>query len=417
MRHNGKEPLKGEKMKVKKILALILALAMALSVNVPVFAESASAEKFAYSGEEVNFIDKDGKQFGMFTPLEGTAAVIEGSNVVIHYLPKNTTVYNGLHWGSKDDSELTRAENVNFNKNGSIDITLPSEGNAGYALPVAVLKEDGTSTSSQYYLAIPSADKLEGKSLIIPFAYSGSDIAFIDAGGEEFGMLLPKEDGLVSAAIVGDYVSIHYEPKTETYTALHWGKTDECGDKDNKPSEDVKLINGAYDFTLSKTDCGKAIPVAPLKESFSKSSWSSSKQYYFALPAEEILRKLGSGAIPYDGDAVQAIKVDRSPFGMMEPQGGTTAEINGSKVLINYVPKNTTTYTAIHWGLVDDEKLTRDVEIENGSFDIKLPKSKCEEDAVETILKEARRGGKKPQPRGKNGQFVPKNQKPTQKRR
>ena len=44
-------------------------------------------------------------------------------------------------------------------------------------------------------------------------------------------------------------------------------------------------------------------------------------------------------------------------------------------------------------------------------------KLQCEEDAVETILKEARRSSKKPQPRGKNGQFAPKNQKPTQKRR
>lgn len=38
-------------------------------------------------------------------------------------------------------------------------------------------------------------------------------------------------------------------------------------------------------------------------------------------------------------------------------------------------------------------------------------KLQCEEEAVEAILKEARRSGKKPQPMAKNGQFVPKKKK------
>ena len=38
-------------------------------------------------------------------------------------------------------------------------------------------------------------------------------------------------------------------------------------------------------------------------------------------------------------------------------------------------------------------------------------KLQCEEEAVEAILKEARRSGKKPQPRAKNGQFIPKKKK------
>lgn len=44
-------------------------------------------------------------------------------------------------------------------------------------------------------------------------------------------------------------------------------------------------------------------------------------------------------------------------------------------------------------------------------------KLQCEEDEVEAILKESVRRKKKVQPRSKNGQFAPKNQKPTQKRR
>jgi len=44
-------------------------------------------------------------------------------------------------------------------------------------------------------------------------------------------------------------------------------------------------------------------------------------------------------------------------------------------------------------------------------------KLQCEEDEVEMILKESVKRKKKVQPRAKNGQFVPKNQKPTKKRR
>lgn len=44
-------------------------------------------------------------------------------------------------------------------------------------------------------------------------------------------------------------------------------------------------------------------------------------------------------------------------------------------------------------------------------------KLQCEEDEVEMILKESVKRKKKVQPRAKNGQFAPKNQKPTQKRR
>ena len=116
------------------------------------------AEPFDYDGDEVNFIKDDGSQFGMFTPQEGTACVIDGDSVVIHYVPKNTTVYGSLHFGSIYD-ELTA--DVTFNEDGTFDISLP-KANCGKAIPVAPIKvKDGGTTSAQYYLAIPAADKLE----------------------------------------------------------------------------------------------------------------------------------------------------------------------------------------------------------------------------------------------------------------
>ena len=94
----------------------------------------------------------------MFAPQEGTSAALNGDNVVIHFVPKNTTVYNGIHWGPIDDAQLTR--DLAFNADGTFDITLPKT-SCGKALPVAPIKaKDGATTGDQYYLAIPAADKL-----------------------------------------------------------------------------------------------------------------------------------------------------------------------------------------------------------------------------------------------------------------
>ncbi|MBQ1675750.1 MAG: hypothetical protein II069_06945, partial [Oscillospiraceae bacterium] len=107
----------------------------------------------------VNFIKEDGEGFGMFTAQEGTTCVINGDNVVIHYVPKNTTVYGWLHFGGIADAELTK--DVTFNADGTFDITL-SKDKCGWALPVAPVKvKDGGTSSSQYYLAIPAEEKLE----------------------------------------------------------------------------------------------------------------------------------------------------------------------------------------------------------------------------------------------------------------
>ena len=42
----------------------------------------------------------------------------------IHYVPKNTTVYNALHWGAIDE-ELTK--DVLFNEDGSFDLTVSAD--------------------------------------------------------------------------------------------------------------------------------------------------------------------------------------------------------------------------------------------------------------------------------------------------
>ncbi|MBR4232862.1 MAG: hypothetical protein IKR95_06605, partial [Oscillospiraceae bacterium] len=138
----------------RKLLSLLLIAVMIASLAVTALA----AESFAYSGDDVAFIKEDGSAFGMFTAQDGTTAVLVDDNVVIHYVPKNTTVYNAIHWGAIDDAELTK--DLAFNADGTFDITLPKT-ECGKAISVAPVKvKDGGTTKEQYYLAIPAAEKL-----------------------------------------------------------------------------------------------------------------------------------------------------------------------------------------------------------------------------------------------------------------
>ena len=121
-------------------------------------AAAGSAESLAYSGDSVNFVKADGSAFGMVAAQEGTTAALDGDNVVIHYVPKNTTVYNAIHFGPITDTELTK--DVSFNADGTFDITL-SKDRCGTLIAVAPVKaKDGATTADQYYLAVPAAEKL-----------------------------------------------------------------------------------------------------------------------------------------------------------------------------------------------------------------------------------------------------------------
>ena len=142
------------KKNTRKLLSLLLAVVMIVSLSVTALA----AEALTYDVDEVSFIKADGSAFGMFGAQDGTSAALVGDNVVIHFVPKNTTVYNAIHWGAIDDAELTK--DVAFNEDGTFDITLPKT-ECGKAIPVAPVKaKDGATTKEQYYLAIPAAEKL-----------------------------------------------------------------------------------------------------------------------------------------------------------------------------------------------------------------------------------------------------------------
>ena len=144
----------------KTTLSLVLALILVLACAAPGLA---AAESFSYEGDTLAFIQEDGAPFGMFTPQEGTTVELEGDFIVIHFVPKNTTVYNGIHFGAIDDAELTA--DVAANADGTFDICLSTD-KAGTAFPIAPIKaKDGGTTSSQYYMAVPALSKISGASI------------------------------------------------------------------------------------------------------------------------------------------------------------------------------------------------------------------------------------------------------------
>ncbi len=161
--------------KIKRITAMILAVVMVF-IAAPVMPGSNTVyadttANIPYDGDDVNAIKADGDGFGMFTPQEGTTCMLDGDNVVIHYVPKNTTTYKGFIWGEISDVPNATDETVQPGvdvelKNGAFDVTLPKSycGTARAFAPIKNSFGKGSWTSAdQYYLAIPAADKLPTK--------------------------------------------------------------------------------------------------------------------------------------------------------------------------------------------------------------------------------------------------------------
>ena len=173
--------------KARKELVFMLALMMVFCVfPIRVFAEDTSEEskKIPYEGDVLGFYKEDlTSAFGMLSPQQsGSSCELKGDKVVIHIVPKNTTVYNALHWGYITE-ELT--PDVKFSEDGTIDMELSAEEYCGYAHPVAPIKvKDGKTTTDQYYLAVPAAEKLQPAS---------EDPTVVDPAAEEPAVEEPAE--------------------------------------------------------------------------------------------------------------------------------------------------------------------------------------------------------------------------------
>ena len=297
--------------------------------------DALTVDKFEYDGTTVQFIKKDGSAFGMWTPQEGSTYTYNDGKIHMSIIPKNKTVYGWMHWGGINE-ELTK--DVELDSDGTIVFDLDTE-NCGWAIPVApIKKKDGTTTSDQYYLAVPAleyftadadytavdaaletvpadlsiyteetaaavneavnavvrgkkaveqadvdgmADAIEKavKGLrVAKFEYEGTTVQFIKKDGSAFGMWIPQEGSTYTYSDGKIHISI--TPKNTTvYGWMHWGGINEELTKDVELDSDGKIV-----FDLDTENCGWAVPVAPIKK---KDGATTSDQYYLAVPALE----------------------------------------------------------------------------------------------------------------------------------
>ena len=191
-------------MKVLRNLSMTLILSLLLLMAAVPVKAAGTEDYIDYSGTEVNFIKADGDAFGMFAAQDGTTCMVVDENVVIHYVPKNTTVYAGIHWGMIED------ENLDINvalENGAMDITLPKSV-CGKGLPIAPVKPDGGTAKAQYYLAIPAESNLPSKETLTITGTPGMFkliSASLEKNGEESNVVFALSGKSYHNLYKGDY--------------------------------------------------------------------------------------------------------------------------------------------------------------------------------------------------------------------
>ena len=176
-----------------------------------------SGMAFDYDVDEEKFIGADGKVFGMYKRAEDKTSAItleNGQVKVVHYT-KNHTVFAGFYLNANiADSSTWKEENYYpADEEGKLEFTLSTD-YCGKAWPVApVKKEDITSTTStQYYLAIPKLETLLAKKK------AAEDKAAADAVSEQLTGL--KEDAGLEDAVAVEAAREAYEALTEDQKKL-----------------------------------------------------------------------------------------------------------------------------------------------------------------------------------------------------
>ena len=125
-------------------------------------ASEASSESIPYTGDGVAFANENGKILNALASQPATTVTMRGNTVVIDYAPKRTDAYRGFFLDAdvSDDSTWTNDKYIVLNNDGVMHIELPKE-RCGYGWRVALIKKTTwSSTSTQYYLCIPSEESI-----------------------------------------------------------------------------------------------------------------------------------------------------------------------------------------------------------------------------------------------------------------
>ncbi len=223
-------------------------------------AEGETAQPFAYDGDTLDFIKKNGDAFGMFAPQEGTEAVLAGDKVEITFLPKNKTVYAGFYLNADITDKDTWTEFIPVGEGGNYFFELDASC-CGKAWPIAPVKasDETATTSSQYYIAVPAADKLPS-AVQTELAVTNNTTMFKIA-----------DTALLEQA--GGTAKLTVSFTTDTFTKAFFGYAE-----DAEAAEEKDLIareEDSFTFRLSKEELEKPFVVSFM----SSKGWKSQRQF------------------------------------------------------------------------------------------------------------------------------------------
>lgn len=245
--------------------------------------EVSGVSEIAYDGDAVKFVKSDlTSEFGMMSNPSGDMRVSRsGGKVHVVFTPKNQTVYAGFYLGAdvKDNTTWAEGSFVAAEDDLSYDFSV-DESYCGSAWPVAFVKvsDKAATTKDQYYLAIPSKDKIaEEGAASVDYLVDVEAVKGVDASAASYSMFVPTVDGVEKKArvtVAGDKATVSFYVPRNTYNAIYLGAleatelgqlpTDARKASDEFKAGEAVTVNGtacfAWTFDFAKAWLGTVVP-------------------------------------------------------------------------------------------------------------------------------------------------------------
>ena len=308
-----------------------------------------AAQPFAYDGDALNFINSKGEAFGMFTPQAGTGAVLSGDKVEITFYPKNTTVYAGFYLNADISDKDTWDEFIAVGGDGNYFFELDAS-YCGKAWPIAPVKKSDMSatTSGQYYMAVPAADKL-------PSAEQ-TELAVTN----NTSMFKIADTALLEQA--GGTAKLTVSFTTDTFTKAYFGY---AVDAETAEEEDLIAREGdGFTFRLSKDALEKPFVVSFM----SSKGWKSQRQ--FTVDAEAATLTVDEA--PEKTTATELAVTNNTSMFKIADTALLEQEDGAAKLTVSFT---TDTFTKAYFGYAEDAEKAPESELiarEGDSFTFTL---------------------------------------------
>ena len=284
-----------------------------------------------YAGDAVGFFKEDlTSGFGMFKimtePAPSYKLSADGKKVKLSFTPKNTTIYAGFYLNANIAIPTTWKEDgfIAAGQDGNYQIELDAS-YCGKAWPVAPVKKENRTetTSTQYYFAIPAADKLEKEEATNPPADPEKPDPATDKENEKpAGTQTPTttqvlKDGTYKVLTTTDRKMFYIYPKEQDpaysilkvangkmtatitltgsgYDYVFMGTPAEANKADKSKWIKGTIVNGYYTFTIPVSKLDTKLTITPHSKSYAEDGDPSTDPW-----------RPGKWIIFYSGDAIK----------------------------------------------------------------------------------------------------------------